>query len=122
MKPDPQLTDSIEPSPEKLLAPFAKGRIAMWIVVAVALHVLLIGGTSLGFIRDKWIDPEGAEARKVAAQAASDALKAKNKPAVAKPLTAANDQCRDAAAPTNAAPAVGQRSQLNGESSKNSDG
>jgi hypothetical protein len=75
MKTDPKLPDSIDPSPEKLLAPFAKGRIVQWMVVAVILHAILIGGTSLDFIRDVWINHMSLEEHKAKVQAALDAAK-----------------------------------------------
>ena len=79
-----------ELSPQKLLAGFSKGHIILWITVAAAVHVVVIGLLSVGYIRDRWIDPEGAVARKAAAVAAQDALKkaaalAKTPPAVPAP-------------------------------------
>jgi hypothetical protein len=62
-------------SPLRLLAGFAKGRIVRWIAVAAVAHVVLIGLLSMGYIRDRWIDPEGAAERKAAALAAQEALK-----------------------------------------------
>jgi hypothetical protein len=62
-------------SPQKLLIGFSKDRLVFWIAVAVAVHIVLIGLLSLGYIRDRWIDPEGAAERKVAAVAAQEALK-----------------------------------------------
>ena len=59
----------IEHSPDKLLEGFSKGRILLWATVAVVIHVVLIGSTSIGYIRDQWIDPDGATARKQAAAA-----------------------------------------------------
>jgi hypothetical protein len=57
-------------SPAKLLAGFAKGRIVLWILLAAGVHVVFIGVTSMGYIRDRWIDPVGAQERKAAAEAA----------------------------------------------------
>jgi len=62
-------------SPLRLLGGFSKGRIVFWIVVAVGVHVVLIGLLSMGYIRDRWIDPEGAADRKAMAVAAQEALK-----------------------------------------------
>jgi hypothetical protein len=62
-------------APERLLAVFLKGRIVLWLIVAVAIHVVLVGFTSLGYIRDRWIDPDGAAARKKAATATPEAAK-----------------------------------------------
>jgi hypothetical protein len=60
-------------SPDKLLVGFTKGRMALWVVVAVVVHVVFIVVTSLGSIRDRWIDPEGAIVRKAAIEAARKA-------------------------------------------------
>jgi hypothetical protein len=61
-----------------------------WIGVAVLIHVVVIGVTSLGYIRDRWIDPEGALRRKEVAAAAVEAEKARLKPpAKAEPIQAA---------------------------------
>jgi len=54
-------------SPDKLLNVFTKSRLVFWCFVAVAIHALMLIATSSGYIRDKWIDPEGAAARKAAA-------------------------------------------------------
>ena len=62
-------------SPQKLLVGFSKDRIIFWITIAVGVHIVLISVLSLGYIRDRWIDPEGAVERKAAALAASEALK-----------------------------------------------
>lgn len=51
-------------SPQKLLAGFEHGGIIFWIIVAVVIHIVFIGATSLGYIRDTWVDPEGAKKRK----------------------------------------------------------
>lgn len=52
-----------------LLSEFAGKRIVFWVLVAVAVHLLIILGTSLTFVRDRWIDPEGAKQRAAMAQA-----------------------------------------------------
>ena len=59
---------------DRLLTIFSGRRIAFWIFVALAVHVVLIGGCSLNTIRDRWIDPEGAEQRKAAALAEQQRL------------------------------------------------
>mgnify|MGYP001560252826 CR=1 FL=1 len=71
-------------APDKLLAGFAKGRIVTWMAAAIGIHILFVGMTSGGYIRDRWIDPDGAAARKKAAEAAQ---KEKEPP---KPAAAAN--------------------------------
>lgn len=101
MKPDSQLPDAVDKSPEQLLAPFAKSRIAMWIIVAVVLHVVLIGGTSLGYIRDHF-DPAGAEKRKAAALAIAEA----NKPKPKTPPKPVESPATNNPAPTAATPAA----------------
>jgi len=96
------------PSPRELLAAFSGGRIVFWIVAAVLIHVVVIGGLSVGYIRDRWIDPEGAAVRKAAAAAAVQALKqqaeAKNRPPAA-PVknVSTNTATASVAASTNAA-------------------
>ena len=64
-----------ETSPEQLLVVFSRGRILFWMAIAVLIHVVVIGSTSLNYIQDRWIDPEGARIRKEAAAAALDAEK-----------------------------------------------
>lgn len=54
-------------TPESLLRGFTAGRFGLWMLVAVAVHGIVIGITSLGYVRDRWIDPEGAAERKAAA-------------------------------------------------------
>ncbi len=70
---DAQTEDYSRHSPDRLLTGFTKGRMALWMVTAVVVHVVFIVVTSLGSIRDRWIDPEGAAARKVALEAARKA-------------------------------------------------
>jgi hypothetical protein len=70
-------TDAV--SPEQLLAVFARGRIFLWMTVAVLIHVAVIGATSLTYIRDTWIDKEGARLRKEAAAKVLADVKAKEK-------------------------------------------
>jgi len=54
---------------DRLLAIFAGKRILFWAIVAVAIHAVIITGTSLTYVRDRWIDPEGAAQRKAAIEA-----------------------------------------------------
>lgn len=75
-------------SPRKLLENFTASRFVLWTVAAVAIHVVVIGGLSAGYIRDTWIDPEGAALRKAAAEAAAKAEAEKSvKPAPTAPAT-----------------------------------
>lgn len=91
-------------APEQLLVVFSRGRILFWAAVAVLIHVVVIGVTSVGYIRDQWIDPEGAKVRKEAAAAALAAEKAREKP---KPPSApATNAPAVVATVTNAAPAT----------------
>lgn len=60
-------------SPQKLLGTFTQGRFVLWIVAALGIHIVVIGGMSAGYIRDRWIDPEGAIQRKAAAEAVAKA-------------------------------------------------
>ena len=88
-RPDLQETSH---SPEALLTVFSKGKIVMWMAVAVLLHVLVIGSLSVDFIRDHYLFPEEARKRKEALELARKKLLE----APPKPEPAA----------TNAAPAV----------------
>ncbi|MCX5661799.1 MAG: hypothetical protein NTW19_19135 [Planctomycetota bacterium] len=58
------------------VAGFSQTRTGMWIAVSVVIHIVVISGTSVGFIRDTWYDPEGAKVRKAKAIEAAAALKA----------------------------------------------
>ena len=104
MKSASELPEVEKVSPEKLLAGFARGRIALWVVVAVVAHVLLIGGTSVGFIRDRWVDPEGAQVRKAKAQEIVAAAKKAAAKAAAKAAPKAKSAAAAGASATNAAP------------------
>jgi hypothetical protein len=57
-------------SPEELLSGFATSHLVRWFLVALLLHVLVIGSFSIGNIRD-FVDPEGAAARAQARLAAA---------------------------------------------------
>ncbi len=52
-----------------------------WVGISLVLHVILMVVTSLGFINDTWIDPEGAAQRKADALAAQKAAAATTAPA-----------------------------------------
>ena len=82
--------EAVHYSPDKLLASFSGGRIIVWGLVAVAIHIVFIGVTSVGFIRDRWIDPEGAEARRKAAAEAVQAAQPKPVPKAAATAVATN--------------------------------
>ena len=59
-------------SPDDLVASFSKSHLVRWFFAALGLHALVIGGFSLGTIRDL-VDPEGARSRRKAAVAAANA-------------------------------------------------
>jgi len=59
--------------PEKLTVAFSKSRIFHCLLLAIGMHLLLVVVTSIGYVRDTWIDPEGAARRKAAALAARKA-------------------------------------------------
>ncbi len=72
---------------DKLLAIFAGNRIVSWSLIAIVVHVVIIGGTSLTYVRDQWIDPEGAAQRKAAVVAEQKRLE-KEEAAAAAPALA----------------------------------
>lgn len=57
-------------SRRKMISDMSNRQTIVWVLVAFAVHVVLIGATSLGYIRDRWIDPVGGAARAQAADAA----------------------------------------------------
>jgi mannitol-specific phosphotransferase system IIBC component len=57
-------------SPERLLAVFAQTRMGSYIVVAIAVHVVVVLATSYAYIRG-WLDPEWARQREMAAKKAA---------------------------------------------------
>ena len=68
-------TKADQVSPDDLLSGFSKSHLVRWFLAALLLHAIVIGGFSVGTIRD-WLDPEGAKARKAAAIAAAKAATA----------------------------------------------
>jgi hypothetical protein len=79
--------------PDKLLRGFTRSKILFSLLLAAGLHLVIIGVSSVGYIRDHWIDPEGAALRKQAAETAArqrleaEAGRADQQPAAA-PATA----------------------------------
>lgn len=67
----------------RMIGDLRTGQTLFWIGVALIIHLVLIGATSTGYIRDRWIDPAGAEARRQAA--AAEAQKAATAPAATQP-------------------------------------
>jgi hypothetical protein len=95
-------------SPDKLALGFSRSKILMGIGIAVAVHVVFLLATSVTYIRDRWIDPEGAVKRKAAQIEARQAEEAKaaaasEKAAAAKrPAEAARPTAPDARSPEEA--------------------
>jgi len=92
-------------SPDKLVVGFSRTKIATCILLAVGVHLLLIAATSFGYIRDRWIDPEGAAQRK-AAQVATRRAEADR---VAAAERAAAEAAARAAGKMDARPSTGER-------------
>jgi hypothetical protein len=90
-------TDAV--SPEQLLVVFSRGRIVLWLAVAVLIHAVAIGATSLTYIRDRWIDPEGARIRKEEAAKALTEAKAREKRAAAAARAATTAAATNAPSP-----------------------
>jgi hypothetical protein len=85
-------------SPDSLVATFSQSHLLRWFLLAFLIHAIVIGGMSIGNIRDM-LDPEGAKARKGAAIAA-----AKAPPAAATQAPAPAAPAADATAATPAKP------------------
>ena len=62
-------------SPDSLVATFSESHLLRWFLLAFLIHAIVIGGMSIGNIRDL-LDPAGAKARKEAAIAAAKATPA----------------------------------------------
>ncbi len=106
-------------SPDALLQGFSRTPMARYVTIAVAAHLVLVGLTSFAFIRDTWIDPEGARARQEALLAEQEAERAARIAAAAGEATTEDDAPADAAAPgeeaPEAAPAATRRGPLDEE-------
>ena len=63
-------------SPDGLMTMFSRSHIALCLVIAIGLHVAVIASTSMPYIRDRWIDPEGARLRQIARQRELDKRRA----------------------------------------------
>ena len=66
-------------APEKLTVTFSRSKILLGLGIAVVLHLVLMAATSVTYVRDTWIDPEGAVRRKAEKLAAMKAGDAKGK-------------------------------------------
>jgi len=53
-------------APQKLLEPFAKGKVVRFVFLALLIHVVVIGAFSTRYIYYTWIDPEAGKALKEA--------------------------------------------------------
>lgn len=92
-------------SPDDLLASFSESHVVRWFLVALLIHAVVIGGMSVGTIRD-WADPEGAKARKEAAIAAAKAATAPTETAAVPAAEQEKPAEADAAGPGQAKPAA----------------
>lgn len=87
-------------APQKLLEAFSKGKVIRCIILAVVVHVVVIGGLSTRYIYYNWIDPEAGEALKEA-----EAREAEERKQVsAAPAPAATNTVAVAAKPGTGAP------------------
>lgn len=93
-------------TPSGLLKEMGKSSIVLWIAVAAAIHVVVIGGSSVGYIWDRWVDPEGAAERKAKALVAKEELKKKASPAPSVPAAASTTAVAAASAPSASASAA----------------
>ena len=75
-------------SPDSLVASFSQSHLVRWFLVAFALHTVVIGAFSIGYVRDL-IDPVGAAARKAEAIAAAKSVVAAAAAAAAPPAAPA---------------------------------
>ena len=73
--------------PEKLLGIFKNASFTLALIISLGIHLVAIGGTSVGYIMDRWVDPEGAKQRKIEAQARLQAAAASNLPGKAAAAT-----------------------------------
>jgi hypothetical protein len=69
-------------SPDRLLKVLSKGRMIFWGFVALVLHFVMMLATSSGYIRDNYVDPEGAAQRKKDAELAMKLLQARSAMAI----------------------------------------
>lgn len=88
-------------APQKLMGDFSKNRILLCIAVAVVVHVVIIGATSVNYIYYEWINPEAGKERaerlkqeKEAAQEANN----KGAPTVQSPAASGTNASQKASA------------------------
>ncbi len=68
-------------SAHKMVKDISNRDTLMWCAVAAVVHIVLIGATSVSYVRDRWIDPAGAAAREKAAEQADAAAATQPAPA-----------------------------------------
>lgn len=78
-------------SPDKLIAGFSKSSILLGLVVAIALHVVVVGATSVDTIHEL-IDPEWAEQRRLRAESEAQRQADRLRPRVRATTTRAASQ------------------------------
>ena len=78
-------------SPDSLMTHFTSSKVVLSIILAVVVHMGVIGATSVSYIRDV-MDPEGAKLRQEQAEAAREAALAAANPAPPKPAAPANTE------------------------------
>jgi hypothetical protein len=75
--------------PQKIMGSFAKNRVLLCIGIALVLHVVIIGGTSVPYIYYNFVNKEAGEARRKAIEDERKAREAAKKAALASALRAA---------------------------------
>ncbi|NQT94448.1 MAG: hypothetical protein HQ559_16955 [Lentisphaerae bacterium] len=78
-------------APQALLAEFTKNRIVRCLAIALAVHVVIIGGSSLDYVYFSWINPEAGRAREEAQKKAREAEAAKARGEVTQPSSPAEN-------------------------------
>lgn len=95
-----------ELNPDELVTSFSRSRVTRYVLIALAAHVVVLLLTSITYVRDTWIDPEGAAARKaLAAQQGDegpDDAPAATQPAGAQPTTGVSPDVVSGGQPTTA--------------------
>jgi len=103
-------------SPDDLVADFGRTGLVKWIVLAVVIHVVLLGATSVGYVHLRfleWFDPQAYEAKIAAIEAEQKARIAAAQPAPAParsvPPAPSPDGTAADGAPATGTPAVPDR-------------
>jgi len=82
---EPEEKDTDRFAPQHLLVEFTKNRIVRCLAVALVVHVVIIGGSSLDYVWYSWINPEAGRAREEAQKKAREAEVAKARAAETQP-------------------------------------